>query len=261
VVVSWWNAHWDSRRLGVENVVLHEFAHVLGFRFNPREGIPEPEESARFAPWRRMILREFRQLREDVLEGRETLLDAQGTENLAEFFAVGTECFFLQAGALRAEHLRLYEALAGWYRQDPARRREPTDDEWVEMERTEHEYDAHTIEECGVLLRRNPDDVDAYFNRAAAYQRQGRYAEAVTDYDAILRLDARDADGWHERGAARLKLGQLEQAIADCSEAIRLDPNFWEAYDTRAEAHAAKGEEEKAEADRAEAKRLRDQES
>ncbi|OAI40646.1 hypothetical protein AYO40_04570 [Planctomycetaceae bacterium SCGC AG-212-D15] len=256
VLISWWNARWDSRRLGTENVVLHEFAHVLGFRFNPQEGIPEPDDAARFAPWRRLILDEFRQLREEVHEGRRTLLDPQGIENLAEFFAVATECFFLQAPALREEHPKLYAALAGWYKQDPAGWREPTEAEWAEMDAADHDHDENLIRECTAVLRANPDDVDAYFNRAATFARQGRHAEALADFNTILRLEPDDAEAYCERGAVHLKMGHLDQAVADCSEALRLEPEYADALETRAEAFEARGEAAKAAADRAAAQRL-----
>jgi len=51
-----------------------------------------------------------------------TDLDAYGTTNPAEFFAVVTETFFENPVQLKQRHPRLYEQLALFFRQDPATR-------------------------------------------------------------------------------------------------------------------------------------------
>ena len=49
------------------------------------------------------------------------MLDPYGAESPEEFFAVASEAFFVAPQDMRAEHPALYELLAGYYRQDPAR--------------------------------------------------------------------------------------------------------------------------------------------
>jgi Mlc titration factor MtfA (ptsG expression regulator) len=48
------------------------------------------------------------------------VLDEYGATNLAEFFAVATECFFEKPIPLRRKHPQLYEELKAYHRQDPA---------------------------------------------------------------------------------------------------------------------------------------------
>jgi serine/threonine protein kinase/regulator of sirC expression with transglutaminase-like and TPR domain len=72
---------------------------------------------------------------------------------------------------------------------------------------------------------------DAYRERGDLYQSQGRYADAVADYDIALRWLPKSADtgvAWHinkRRGAAHFRLGHYEQALADIAKAVELKPN------------------------------------
>ena len=50
------------------------------------------------------------------------LLRAYASVNPGEFFAVVTEVFFTRGPELREDRVDLYELLAGFYRQDPAKR-------------------------------------------------------------------------------------------------------------------------------------------
>jgi len=112
---------WRDVELGLANddsydVVLHEFAHVidhhLGGRLtSPAEGDPD---------WHAVLAAEYAQLCTAVDAGSETLIDPYGAEDLVEFFAVSTECFFGLPEALRTRHPGLYAALARLYQLDPA---------------------------------------------------------------------------------------------------------------------------------------------
>ena len=53
----------------------------------------------------------------------ETFLDPYAAESLEEFFAVGSEAFFVAPATLKTEQPRLYRLLAEVYRQDPERDR------------------------------------------------------------------------------------------------------------------------------------------
>jgi tetratricopeptide (TPR) repeat protein len=65
--------------------------------------------------------------------------------------------------------------------------------------------------------------------RGDHYQRQGKYADAVADYDIALRWIPKSAGlGWHinkHRGAAHFHLGHYEQALADIAKAVELKPD------------------------------------
>ena len=117
---------WDDVRQGASdlhdghNVVLHEFAHQLDQQDGSADGAPILERRSQYVTWARVLSEEYEQLRRDAEHGRTNVLDEYGATNLAEFFAVATECFFEKPIPLRRKHRQLYEELKEYYRQDPA---------------------------------------------------------------------------------------------------------------------------------------------
>ena len=111
------DAH-DARR--EQNVVLHEFAHVLDMHDHHADGTPPLDSPEHYQTWEHVMRQEFAQLVDDIQTGRPTLLDQYGATNLTEFFAVCSECFFESPQQMREHHERLYDVLRGFYHQDPA---------------------------------------------------------------------------------------------------------------------------------------------
>jgi len=116
---------WDAARHGAnnptdgENVVLHEFAHQLDFENRAADGTPDLETRAEYESWSRVMTAEFERLRQSIPHDYDAVLDIYGAQNPTEFFAVATEAFFERPRALKARHAELYEALSGFFRQDP----------------------------------------------------------------------------------------------------------------------------------------------
>ena len=125
VVISWADALHGGRAPGDgHNVVLHEFAHKLDMRDGAADGAPYLRDAAQIETWSRVMSAEYQGLVAATLAGEPALLDAYGTTNAAEFFAVATECFFELPRRMSGEHPELYGVLSGYYRQDPAARAE-----------------------------------------------------------------------------------------------------------------------------------------
>lgn len=123
VVLSWEDALAGGRRRGDgHNVVFHEFAHQLDMQDGAADGVPYLDTQEQIANWSAVFMGEFQALTSAVANGEGTFLDPYGATNAAEFFAVATESFFERAGAMASFHPKLYEALRGFYRQDPAAR-------------------------------------------------------------------------------------------------------------------------------------------
>lgn len=124
VVLSWPDVLAGGRReRRTANLVFHEFAHELDM-LNGRsaDGTPPMETPAEAERWNATMSAEHRRLCQACRFGQPSLLDCYGTENRAEFFAVATETFFQHPVRLRRRHAELYEALSGFYQQDPAAR-------------------------------------------------------------------------------------------------------------------------------------------
>jgi Mlc titration factor MtfA (ptsG expression regulator)/lipoprotein NlpI len=257
VILSWWQSRWDARRLGRSNLVLHEFAHKLAELGDPHVGMPPLEDDDLAKRWETVMQPEYERLAEDAAYQRPSLLSHYGAENRAEFFAVASECFFLQPTALRQRHPELYQLLTACYRQDPATRainqalsRRAKD--------AQEEYSRHVIAECSVAIRRQPDYIDGYAQRASWYCSLGEFENAVKDCTMVIKLAPRQerASAYHERGSVHLAAGSYDLAIADFDQAIRRAPDFAQAYRDRGAAWAAKEEVDAALADLNRALRL-----
>lgn len=104
------------------NVVFHEFAHKLDMLDGTADGTPPLVSHDQLSDWVEVCSREFLRLRDLAGQGHKTFLDAYGTKNEAEFFAVATEEFFDRPLALLKHSPDLYHVLGTYYRQDPAER-------------------------------------------------------------------------------------------------------------------------------------------
>lgn len=85
------------------------------------------------------------------------------------------------------------------------------------------------------------------------HPRQGRYNEAICDYNAVIELDANNTHAFHNRGISYDKLGMFEEAIKDFSKVLDLDPTNVNAYFNRGSAYDSIGNYELAVADYAKA--------
>jgi len=122
VVLSWDDVRAAGRDVHhAHNVVLHEFAHQLDAENGAVDGAPLLERRGMYAAWARILSGEFDALRRAAARGVHTDIDPYGATNPAEFFAVVTEAFFEQPLSLERRHPALYEELALFFKQDPAR--------------------------------------------------------------------------------------------------------------------------------------------
>jgi MtfA peptidase len=145
VILSWQDVL-DGARVADDghNVVLHEFAHQLDQESGSANGAPRLGSRAAHARWAEVMSREFAALQariraREAARGRvqaewswfgsspepapapepADLISDYGATNEAEFFAVVTEVFFEQAGALALRHPALFALLADYYGVDP----------------------------------------------------------------------------------------------------------------------------------------------
>ena len=126
VVLSWAAALAGSRNAADgQNVVIHEFAHKLDFHDGRRDGTPLLPHQAAMRWWRQVMTTAYEKLIDDAERGRATLLDKYGATNPREFFAVSTEAFFERPRKLQRTHTDVYNALRGYFAQDPASWRLP----------------------------------------------------------------------------------------------------------------------------------------
>jgi Mlc titration factor MtfA (ptsG expression regulator) len=134
-VVVAWDAAVEGGRDAADgqNVVLHEFAHLIDYQFGLTGGgfdagalMRDANERTR-APsipggdtWRPVLAAAFERHYVEIERGTPTLLGAYAATNDSEFFAVATEVFFEKPAELLAAYPDLYQQLAKLFRQDPA---------------------------------------------------------------------------------------------------------------------------------------------
>ncbi|GAA7766704.1 MAG: hypothetical protein COC14_11400 [Burkholderiaceae bacterium] len=133
------DAHHGEHELPVDtyNVVIHEFAHKLDMLNGEADGVPpfsrvlHPGVDAE--QWAETFLSEYDTFAEacdalpdhiwddpNRLPPRLQVIDPYGCEAPSEFFAVASEAFFVEPVGLRRQWPTLYDALAQFYRQNPA---------------------------------------------------------------------------------------------------------------------------------------------
>ncbi len=124
VVLSWPDALAGGRGASDgSNLVIHEFAHQLDMESGDViDGTPILGNHLPRDRWQRVIEGEFNRLVRDCRRGRETLLDCYGATDIGEFFAVASECFFVQPSRMQNRHPDLYKLLSEFFQQDPAAR-------------------------------------------------------------------------------------------------------------------------------------------
>ena len=119
IVLSWQDVKEPPADGEICNVVLHEFAHYLdnsvAGAFTDLDGRNEALED-----WHDVLESEFNAHCEAVELGEETLVNPQGAEHPAEFFAYATEAFFEAPAQMQRLHPLLYGGLKRAYGLDPA---------------------------------------------------------------------------------------------------------------------------------------------
>lgn len=101
------------------NVVFHEFAHVLDWEDQFLDGTPHLDSADQFDRWQKTMNAEYQALVQAAREGRSTLIDPYGATNIAEFFAVSTECFFELPRQMARRHPEWFGLLREFYHVNP----------------------------------------------------------------------------------------------------------------------------------------------
>jgi len=110
-------------------------------------------------------------------------------------------------------------------------------------------FDSHgfdRIESCTRLLETPLPPAErsyAFAMRALAYSLQGKFTQAITDYDRAIDIAPDFAVALNNRAWAYFKSGGLESAESDVARALELTPESPHALDTRAHVRQATGDE------------------
>jgi tetratricopeptide (TPR) repeat protein len=98
------------------------------------------------------------------------------------------------------------------------------------------------LDYVNAILKINPNDAEAYKITGPIRFQQGKYKEAISDFDKVLTINPNDAEAYAGRGASRYKLGDKQGALEDLTQAIKINPKYGEAYTNRGGIRAESGD-------------------
>ncbi|MES2486186.1 MAG: tetratricopeptide repeat protein [Bacteroidota bacterium] len=76
-------------------------------------------------------------------------------------------------------------------------------------------------------IEQNPNDNEAYFNRAHSQQViGGKEQNVIFDYSQSLKFNPNDNEAHMNRGVAYMKIGKYEEAISDYKKSIEIKPDY-----------------------------------
>jgi len=89
-------------------------------------------------------------------------------------------------------------------------------------------------------------DKDVFFFRGRTALQDGRYAQAIENFNVLARLDSTDYWNFFFRGIAKYNLGDLRGAQKDFDTSVRINPVFTNGYHYRAITESRQGQYDEA---------------
>lgn len=108
------------------------------------------------------------------------------------------------------------------------------------------------IERCSLVIRhsRRVRQLErAYLRRGNAYAEVGRFADALSDFNALIQINPKVAGYYDNRQYALKSMGRLREALDDANTTIRLAPTYSFGYRSRGNVYDAMGRYDSAIAD------------
>jgi tetratricopeptide (TPR) repeat protein len=132
------------------------------------------------------------------------------------------------------------------------------------------------IAELDAAIEKDPNNVEAYYNRGKAYFEKKEYSKAVQDYQNVISKDPERMEALYDRACAYIEMeewskamsdldryidspaneksfkamerrgyvylrqGEYDNAIQECNKAINLNPGYMQAIATKGKAQKAK---------------------
>lgn len=96
------------------------------------------------------------------------------------------------------------------------------------------------------IIKKSPEDKEAYFKLGVCYGKLERYKEALDAYNKYIPLSPDDAKAHYNLGLCHLFLDKPKKALAGFNEAIRINKNHLRSHYNRGILYMASGKEGKA---------------
>jgi tetratricopeptide (TPR) repeat protein len=176
----------------------------------------------------------FNRTREQVYSAsRQTQTPWSQTNVIGKFYfrPVSTS---LETEALSTQQRRVENRV----REQPAREISASRDYRDGVQASRNGQPVSAIEAFTHAIRSNPDNVDAYYERAMTYAASDQFQRAIDDFSNVLRRNPNDANALIGRGASYIDISDHNHALLDLDRVIRQEPENEIAYFDRALAYA-----------------------
>jgi len=100
------------------------------------------------------------------------------------------------------------------------------------------------VVEFNQALARDPNHIDALYNRGLSFYNLGQFERAIPDFTRVIELNStqqRKAVAYTNRGVSHQGLNNHQAAIADFDRSIAIEPNNPVVYEHRGRSHVAVG--------------------
>jgi len=102
--------------------------------------------------------------------------------------------------------------------------------------------DDQALADLSQAIQINPQFANAYFRRAFVYMLKGNEDLAAADLDRTIQINPQFEKAYYRRACVKMVQGQDDMAIADLTKLIQMDPNYAQAYLRRGYAYMLKGD-------------------
>jgi tetratricopeptide (TPR) repeat protein len=79
-------------------------------------------------------------------------------------------------------------------------------------------------------IQANPNNHQAWYNKAQALSNLQRYPEALAAYDKALRINSNYIQAWSGRSLTLRRLNRFDEALVSANKALQINPNFAEGW-------------------------------
>ncbi len=82
-------------------------------------------------------------------------------------------------------------------------------------------------------VEKNPDNATALYGLGSAYQSEGRFTEALQNYNKALEVKPGYTEAYYNRGLVNLQLKNKEAALSDFTASLKADSSYYLSYNNR----------------------------
>jgi S1-C subfamily serine protease len=92
------------------------------------------------------------------------------------------------------------------------------------------------IPACTLLIKKNPRDATAYYNRGVSYRETGKLDLAMADYTRAIELNPKYFEAYNNRGNLYMARRDNQRALQEFEAAVKINPRYAIAHNNRGEA-------------------------